>query len=182
VYPKPNQVEFPLTEPRNVAVDSQGRIYVTLVWFGRIQRYSPDGKFERGWDVPVMGFFTIRTTPEDHVLVASGRKNTLLTFSADGELLKREENLPEDLTNAFRKETETTGPYAVDNRRWNPRIVDTRTGQTAVETPWPLRPFVLPYPAFAYAWIGFVLLQIANFIRWCAARRASKQEALAPSS
>ncbi len=51
------------------------------------------------------------------MLVAAGRKNTLLTYSADGELLKREENLPEDLSDSFQKETETTGHYAV-HRDW----------------------------------------------------------------
>src|SRR5262249_1287851 len=44
--------EFPLGDPRDVAVDSQGRFYVVDSLHMRVQRYSPDGEFERGWLIP----------------------------------------------------------------------------------------------------------------------------------
>src|SRR5262245_7627752 len=66
---KPTTTEFPPADPYDVAVDSQGRIYVALIYYGRVQRYSPEGKFETGWHVPVIGVFSLRTTSEGHVQV-----------------------------------------------------------------------------------------------------------------
>src|SRR5688572_3677847 len=52
-------MQFPLGHLEDVAVDSQGRIFVAEGLFHRIQRYARDGKFERGWFVPTAGAFAL---------------------------------------------------------------------------------------------------------------------------
>jgi hypothetical protein len=55
-WPKLETTEFPLGDPTDVAVDSQGRIYIAENFCHRVQRYSPVGKFERGWFVDTSGY------------------------------------------------------------------------------------------------------------------------------
>ncbi len=42
-------IELPLGGAEGLAVDRDGRIYVGSPVYRRVQRYSPDGHFERGW-------------------------------------------------------------------------------------------------------------------------------------
>lgn len=152
-------VEFPYGDLEDVAVDSQGRIYVGEGFHThRVQRYSPAGEFQCGWPVPTSGAFAIRTAPDGRLLVATARGKKLLTYNSDGELLFegtydwRKENL----IGEFASETETTGPYAV-RRGLMPHVVDARTGRTVIATPWYKRLVAGPFPAMFYAAIGFTL-------------------------
>ena len=42
-------IELPLGDAEGLGVDAKGRIYVGSPSYGRIQRYEPDGRFDRGW-------------------------------------------------------------------------------------------------------------------------------------
>src|SRR5262245_7183543 len=77
--------EFPLGDPTDVAVDSHGRFFVVDSLHLRVQRYSPDGEFQRGWLVP-RKVFALRTTADDQVIV--GAEGGPRTYSSDGELLE----------------------------------------------------------------------------------------------
>jgi hypothetical protein len=152
-------VEFPLGDVEDVAVDSQGRIYVGTGFLAhRVQRYSPGGEFECGWPVPTSGAFAMRTTPDGWVLVATARGKKLLTYSGDGELQFEAtyDWRKENLLGEFASETETTGPYAV-RRGLTPHVVDARTGRTVLATPWYKRLVAGPFPAMLYAAVGFAL-------------------------
>ena len=168
--PGPARVEFPLGVVRDVATDSRGRIYVAVGMYSRVQRYSPDGQFEVGWSVPTAGFFALRTTPDDRVQVAAARANKLLTYSPDGELLDSQVSLKDDLSPEFASERETTGGYIVQ-RGLFPRVVDPRTGQTVITSPWPKRLLATPFPVFGYVILGLSLFVLSEALRrW---RRAS---------
>jgi hypothetical protein len=154
--------EFPLGDPRGVAVDSHGRFYVVDALHLRVQRYSPSGEFERGWSVP-RKVFTVRTTTDDRVIV--GAEGGPRTYSSEGELLEfptdPHEVRREDLT----RDSETTGPYAV-RRGLMAHVVDARTGRTVVATPWPLRLIASPFPAFVYFLIGVAFIGLADLRQW----------------
>ena len=156
--------ELPFCDLKDVAVDSQGRIYVLDAFHGRVQRYSPDGQFQRGWIMP-MSFSKVsglRITPDDRVIV---RAKKLLTYSSDGELLEINEHKPEDRQGRLASETEPTGPYAV-RRGLLPRVVDARTDRTVVTTPWYRRLLAFPFPAFLYGVIGLAVMAVGAWRRY----------------
>jgi hypothetical protein len=95
----------------------------------------------------------VRTTADDRVIV--GTEGGARTCSPDGELLE----CPSDQYSLQRGEI--TGPYAVC-RGLIPRIIDTRTGQIVIATPWPLFLFATPFPAFLYFAIGVAFIALAD--------------------
>jgi hypothetical protein len=168
-------MEFPINDIADVAVDSQGRIYVADSFHSRVQRYSPDGEFEHGWFVPTSGVFALRTTANDEVKVATARANKLLKYNIDGELLDGEYWLKEDYYQEYASETETSGPYAI-RRGLFPHIVDTRTGETVIETPWYKCLLMFPFPSMLYAAVGLGIIGLAELKRHRERRGAPSAE------
>jgi hypothetical protein len=154
--------EFPLGDPRDVAVDSQGRFYVVDSFHLRVQRYSPDGEFQRGWLVP-RKVFAVQTTADGRVVVdAEGGPRT---YSSDGELLEVLADGDELHRLGLVRGRETPGPYAV-RRGLLPHVIDKRTGRTVIVTPWPLRLIASPFPAFLYFAIGVAFTGLADLRGW----------------
>lgn len=150
--------EFPLGDPTHVAVDSHGRFYVVDSLHLRVQRYSPNGEFERGWFVP-RKIFAALTTPDDRVIV--GAEGGPRTYSPDGELLEVNPDEGELRRLGLVRGKEPTGPYAV-HRGLIPRIVDKGTGETVIATPWPLRLVGSPFPAFVYFFGGVAIIVLGD--------------------
>ena len=153
--------EFPLADPRDVAVDSHGRFYVVDAFHLRVQRYSPDGDFERGWFVP-RKVFAVRTTPDDRMVV--GAEGGPRTYSSDGELLEVVPDGNELRRQGLVRGKEPTGPYAV-RRGLIPHVVDSRTGRTVIATPWPLRLIASPFPVLLYFAIGVAFIGLGGLRR-----------------
>jgi len=156
--------ELPFGDLDDVAVDSKGRIYVADGFHSRVQRYSPDGEFERGWYVPTSGVFALRTAANDEVHVATARANKLLKYNSDGDLLSGQYRLKEDYYQEYESETETTGPYAVRGGLL-PHVVDTRTGGTVITRPWHTGLIAPFFPAVLYSVIGFALVGVGELKR-----------------
>jgi len=154
--------EFPFGSELRVTVDATGRIYVGDNFYSRIQRYAPTGQFERGWFVDTDGIFVLRTTVDDRIDVATARRGGVLTYTTDGRLLS---HVDDDY--AYRRYSalpETAGHYTI--KGWLlPRVVDTRTGQTVVATPWAKRLIAAPFPSFAYSILGVVLIAASEWQR-----------------
>ena len=80
--------EFPLGDVQGMVVDSQGRIFLGLAFYGRIQRYDPRGDFELGWAaLSDGGPFTLALRGNDTILSEVGRRHAQLLFDADGHLM-----------------------------------------------------------------------------------------------
>lgn len=77
-------------KPRAMTIDSEDRLYIVDM-SARIQVFTPDGQFLRGWQTPehVRGRPTGLSIARDgRVLVADTHYYRVLIYSADGKLLK----------------------------------------------------------------------------------------------
>jgi hypothetical protein len=162
--------EFPLGIWIDVAVDSQGRFYVVDSFHLRVQRYSPDGEFERGWFSPrtwgKLKVFAVRIADDDRVIVVD--EDILRTFTyaytTDGELLEVNLDVDELRRQGLVRDKAPTAPYAIRGGLI-PRIVGTRTGQTVIATPWRLRLIGSPFPAFVYFLVGVAFAGLSDLRR-----------------
>ncbi len=154
-----SSVEFPLGDPDGAFVDSRGRIYVGDGFYFRVQRYSPDGAFERGWFVP--GIIALRVSNADQVEVATRSANRVQTYDTEGRLLR--DFRREDIY-SYVDSWRTDGSYLVKGGLL-PRVVDAATGKTVIDTGWRKRLIAAPFPAFAYAAVGFAIGATAHWRR-----------------
>ncbi len=81
-------VDLPLTEVADAKVDSQGRVYVALMFYCRIQVYDRDGNFLFGVHIPTGGGdFQIAIDGSDQIKIAPRRERRILTMTRDGQIL-----------------------------------------------------------------------------------------------
>jgi hypothetical protein len=160
-----SKIEFPFCTGDHLAVsvDSAGRIYVGDSDHSRIQRYSPTGQFEMGWFVATKGAaFILRTTTADNILIAAARHEGVLTYTANGQLLRRVPD--EDGYTLYSASRETSGNYRLRGFLF-PRVVDMRTGRTVVAMPWTKRLVAAPFPSLAYSGLGVALVAVSEWQR-----------------
>jgi hypothetical protein len=79
---------FPLGRPRNVVADEQGRIYVALQPYARVQVYNKNGSFLFGFFTRAgAGAFFVRIDPDGRLNVATARSDRLHVYDRNGKLL-----------------------------------------------------------------------------------------------
>lgn len=151
--------EFPLGHLVDAAADSKGQLYVADGIYRRIQQYSPDGHFQRGWSVP--GIVGVRVTADDQLEVATRSASTVQVFRPDGTMAVefRADNIW-----SYSPTYKDAGPRLARSGLL-PRIVDRETGRTVVSTPLAKRLLAAPLPAMAYAAIGIALLAVGERLR-----------------
>jgi hypothetical protein len=144
--------EFPLSHPKGAAADSQGRIFVVDAFHLRVQRYSPDGEFQRGWFVP-RKTYAVQVTADDRVMV--GAEGGARIYSTDGELL---EIVPSEL----QRGENPVGAVEVRHGLL-PRIADRESGRILIRRPWPQCLLASPFPAFVYFAIGLLFIGLGDW-------------------
>lgn len=91
-YPKVStKARFPLGDLQTAAVDSSGNIYCGSGFYSRIQAYSPEGKFIRGWFFQVgRGTLRMMIDGEDNIHIGTAKGDEHHIFTTDGKLLTTE--------------------------------------------------------------------------------------------
>ena len=116
----PSTVELPSSRIHAIALDSQGRIYTYSQYTYRLQVYSPQGEFIRGFSSH--GLSACRIDSQGHLRGVGG--NWVFTYTLDGDLLRKERYDPDVHGEEF---------YA----RGDERITDA-SGNTYGVMPWPM--------------------------------------------
>jgi len=161
--------ELPLGAPESIAVDRDGNVYLAANFYYRIQKYSPDGEFLRGWpsndNDP-----RIRINEDNQFELANNRKtrkgdypDTLATYDLEGNLISEE--VIDGCYFEFGEECERLcrdkngNLYSIHNKWWRPHIIKTSylgVKTKIVQTPWYLWLFLGPFPAWIFFAVGLI--------------------------
>jgi len=86
-----SKIRFPLSDVRQIAVDSKGNIYCLSRNYNRIQVFSDDGAFINGWFINSSGpYYRLLTNSKDNLQVATKNNSMSLFFNIKGDLIKKE--------------------------------------------------------------------------------------------
>jgi len=164
------QTELPLGDPGPVAVDNQGNIYLAVKFYYRIQKYSPDGVFLKGWpshdNNPRM-----RVNENGQLEIANDNRNrssdnpdTLTIFDSDGNIINtKTENSCYEL---FGKSCEhfcrdkNGNTYSIHSKYWRPYVIKTApSGKKTKVIASPLYLWMIqgPLPAWLFFAVGLIL-------------------------
>jgi hypothetical protein len=167
-------VEFPLGDLENIAVDSNGNMYCSLGFYSRIQVYNPQGEFQRAWFVPAHGGpFWIDVDSHDQVHVWSVRGQEWIAYDDMGNRIDAD---PAGLDRSSPLRAASVGldldrytrsPYAIRNRWIFPRVVKidaTGVEHTVLTGPVHLWFFMGPVPAMLEVALGLVGIGVCKFV------------------
>lgn len=125
-----NQTQFPIGDPRGLAVDNEGRIYIAIHSYSRVQVYSNEGEFITGWFIEAGGgSFYIWLEDNNHLHVVTSRTDRHDVFNLSGILLKspkvtsNEENRLLFIKAGGISEQDIFGNnYAIESPEWFPKV------------------------------------------------------------
>jgi hypothetical protein len=127
------KVQFPLTNLSGIAIDNDGRIYLAIQAYDRIQVYSSEGNFIKGWFVDAEGGgLGIWIEDDDLLHVCTRVTGRHDVFDPNGLLLERREitSLDENVRlfekTAGLKEQDIFGnTYIIKSPAWSPHVTKT---------------------------------------------------------
>jgi hypothetical protein len=156
-------VDFPLSDPQDLAVDRTGNIHLILGFYGRVQVYAADGKFLRGYFVPSKGSpIRIWVGPDGNMNFGLVQTNKVLVYSRGDEPIQSYAIKSVSDKVAQLKTAPVAGgdKFIVRNRLLAPEIVKTNSkGQVLmrIRSPWWLWPMIGPVPcAISVAFLVFL--------------------------
>jgi len=97
------QIRLPMSSLTGVAIDKDNYLYIASRTYGRVQKYTQDGSFVKGWFVNTNGaFFNIWIDDKDflHAIIARGGGHMI--FDLDGNLISDEAISVEESRRLFR--------------------------------------------------------------------------------
>lgn len=164
--------EFPLGNPGGLAIDSRGRIYLGLQAYGRVQLYSGEGRFIRGFLVPTDGVINIWVDENDALHADLSRVYQI--FDSGGRLLRSERIVLADHgIRLSRKapgtmQSDTSGnTYELRDREWFPKVVKTTSDgreELVIQNPIHLWIMGSPQPALTVAAVGMLVVAISYIV------------------
>jgi len=166
----------PLGELCDFDIDSDGQFYCAVALSGRVQVYSPEGNFVRGWFVRNLGGeFKIDIDPNDMVHVHTRRHVSKpiarhYIYSKEGKLI---ESLytPKVDDVYFSRNTQASHEgvlYQMRGRHVFPVIERVEPGNdrmTVISDPFYLWFIKSPFPTFAYAFPSILLLVFSKHVK-----------------
>lgn len=164
--------EFPLGDLGGIAVNGKGRIYLALQAYSRVQLYSAEGHFIRGFFVPTDGAFDIWVDDRDRLHAALSRAKLHQVYDSTGNVLHSEsiasvEDAVRLLRNApGRKQEDSFGnTYEIEGVAWFPKVVRTAPdGRKQVLIQDALHSSLVrsPKPVLELGFVGFLIAIISR--------------------
>jgi hypothetical protein len=137
-----SKIQFPLSHLNGIAIDRNGRIYLAIQGYSRIQVYTNQGDFSKGWFINARGaFFDIWIDDDDLLHAVIARRGGHEVYDLDGQLLKWDKITSSDdeyihlsdKLGGLKKEDAFGNTYLIRSPTWSPRIVKiTPTGNESI--------------------------------------------------
>ena len=167
----PVTTEFPLGDVDGIALDADGRIYLAVPVYQRVQVYDNEGTFLRSWFVESAGGEYDIWTDENILHVLVSRTDMHLAMSSEGEILASSAVSSFDEWRTLhekankKKHKDTRGNiYSLEESWWLPRVVRTEPeGGITVLISDPFHRWLIgaPFPAWLVAlWGGLMIVII----------------------
>lgn len=155
-------VEFPLGDVQDIAVDAKGNILLALGFYGRIQLYDSQGRFQRSWAADARGGpFTVAFQSADLVASYAGRRDSTVLFNLSGDRVGEgtERPSPERRNRSLSISAPDGSVLSVHHAFLWPILVREKAGisSTVVTGPWYLRPVTGPLPTWLLMVFGALL-------------------------
>jgi hypothetical protein len=137
--------QFPISNPSGFAVDRQGRVYLALPAYSRIQVYDSNGHFLKSWFVITAGGVFDIWIEEDLLHAVTARPNSHDVFNLDGQLLTRthiasfnEDDRLSKKAGGLKELNISGNTYSIRSPRWSPKVLKTAVDGhqvTAIQDP-----------------------------------------------
>jgi hypothetical protein len=175
-----SHTELPNSEPHGIAIDKEGNIYCGSAFYGRIQKYDPNGRFLRGFDThggtgmgTDFGFYT-----EDLNLcilisgLARSQKDSfyrLTVYDSKGNVLSTEKYTKPGTDYFYpvnNRVADSAGNIYLFKGFLFPRVIRTSENgakSAIIKTPLWLWFFQAPFPSFAFFFVSmFIIIFLAK--------------------
>jgi len=127
------KTQFPLANPNGITIDNEGRIYLAIRAYGRIQVYSSEGDFIKGWFVDTYGGDFNIWIEDDHLLhVCTRMTDRHDVFDSSGQLIKSieitsydEEKRLFEKAGGLKEQDALGNTYTVKSSQWSPQVTKT---------------------------------------------------------
>lgn len=125
-------IQYPILNPIVVMLDNEGGVFIGIQAYGRIQKYSPQGTFEKGWNIDAGGgTFYLWRRNQDSFSVYSVRTRKYSIYDMVGNIVHseritpsvRDEILPEMPINALEAINERGEHFMLRRDVWTPVVV-----------------------------------------------------------
>ncbi len=167
----PYRIQFPLSYVESMAVDNNGKVFLAIPFYQRIQAYDNEGNFLKGWFIESSGgLFNIWI--EDNLLhVAVSRTNKRLVMDTDGRILDSFDISSFEESQRLTQKGSITGYNDKDGNRYTfqkssffPKVLKRSyddNESVLISDPMHLWMFKAPYPDMLFfVWGAFMLLLI----------------------
>ncbi len=136
-----SKVQCPLSHLNGIAIDRNGRIYLAIQGYSRIQVYTNQGDFSKGWFINARGAFFDIWIDDDLLHAVIARRGGHEVYDLNGQLLKWDKITSSDdeymhlsdKLGGLKKEDAFCNTYLIRSPTWSPRIVKiTPTGEESI--------------------------------------------------
>ncbi|MEK6233842.1 MAG: hypothetical protein N2C14_03935, partial [Planctomycetales bacterium] len=171
------EIELPLGQLSDVAVDEQGNVYCVLEFYSRIQVYDREGVFLTAWQIDSgRGGIRVHLNSDNLLQVATTRTGLLLTYDVRGQLIS-EQSTTDHYTRFRGLDSGARGTYYIRSPHLFPAVLRQEPSgqwQRIIDVPWHKWILMAPFPGSLFWGLGG-LFALAN--KWVSARQAESTKA-----
>lgn len=152
--------EVPLSGVNGLLVDKDGKVYLALTSYGKVQVYGGDGRFLYNWPVDASGgTFQMQFDEQENIIISTSRRNKLIRYNKQGKRLSEstyEKQSPMSIEDPFLFERNPGEVYKVEGLF--PKVVrHSKEKEVIVDQSLFLKGLKSPLPVWLYFAVGLII-------------------------
>jgi hypothetical protein len=167
---------FPLGDLDGIALSDNKCIYVSLPFYGRIQKYDLEGHFIESWPVDSAGGkYSLWADEQNNINIAVSRTHTHIIYNSNGDIINKTkvpifnewEKLIENVDPYFTQDSQGNR-YVLKKSKWFPTVIKinpTGKEEAIIKDPLQIAVNRAPFPALLYVIIGIIISLILKVLK-----------------